>query len=71
MDGAWDLSDPAQAFINPVPIKQFPLYINYPFVSPCLEQILKGEHSFIYERWSHPAELPERIPCTVEDWDDD
>jgi hypothetical protein len=70
MDGAWDLQDPAQAFINPVPIKQFPLYINYPFVSPCLDHILKGEYSIIYEREFHPDAPPERIPCTIEDWED-
>ena len=62
LDSDWENDE--EHFVKPVPLKQFPLYISYPFLSPHFEQVLKGE-PFAYKGVRAYA----ASTYTVKDWE--
>jgi hypothetical protein len=62
LDSDWE--DDEEHFVKPVPMKQLPLYINYTFLSPHFDRVLKGE-PFDYQ---YPGDYAPSS-YTVKDWE--
>jgi hypothetical protein len=73
MDADTEREEGEDLCYKPIPIKQFPLYLNYPHVHPCFDKILKGDRTISYVRMKTvsfikpPGEF-EHISCTIEDF---